>query len=127
VGGYIIDTDFRRRPQRIYGSRIHLIDLQSQKELLTFECHPVEKKSNREKGTKKILDCMFVQSWRYLTAVTGNNLLLWDTERGSLQVSLPLQAPIKKAKLSLSVQNDSSYLVVNTGRKQIAYRIIRRK
>jgi len=127
VGGYIIDTDFRRRPQRIYGSRIHLIDLKTQKELMTFECHPVEKKSNREKGTRKILDCMFVQNWRYLSAVTGNNLLLWDTERGSLQVSLPLQKPVKKAKLSLSLQNDGSYLVINTGRKQMAYRIVRRK
>ena len=127
VGGYIIDTDFRRRPQRIYGSRIHLIDLQAQKELMTFECHPVEKKSNREKGTKKILDCMFVQNWRYLTAVTGNNLLLWDTERGNLQVSLPLQAPIKKAKLSLSIENDSSYLIIETNRKRLAYRIIRKK
>ena len=127
VGGYIIDTDFRRRPQRIYGSRIHLIDIHAQKEILTFECHPVEKKSNREKGTKKILDCMFIQSWRYLSAVTGNNLLLWDTERGILQASLPLQSPIKKAKLSLSIKNESTYLVIETGRKQIAYRIVRKK
>lgn len=127
VGGYIIDTDFKRRPQRLYGSRIHLIDIHGQKEIVTFECHPVEKKSNREKGTKKILACMFVQNWRYLAAVTGNNLLLWDTERGILQASLPLQSPIKKAKLSLSIKNESTYLVIETGRKQIAYRIVRKK
>jgi len=127
VGGYIIDTDFRRRPQRLYGSRIHIIDLDSKKEINVFECHPVEKKTSREKGTKKILDCMFVQNWRYLSAVTGNSLFLWDTERGNLQVSLLLSKPIKKAKLYLSQDNDQSYLVVDTGRKRIAYRIVRKK
>lgn len=127
VGGYIIDTDFRRRPQRLYGSRIHLIDLESKKEINVFECHPVEKKTSREKGTKKILDCMFVQTWRYLSAVTGNSLFLWDTERGILLASLYLAKPIKKAKLFLSQEGGQNYLVVDTGRKQLAYRIIRKK
>ena len=127
VGGYIVDTDFRRRPQRLFGSRIHLIDIHAKKEILTFECHPVEKKTSSEKGTKKILDCMFIQSWRYLSAVTGNNLLLWDTERGILQASLPLQMPIKSAELSISSKDDSSYLVIDTGRQQMAYRIVIKK
>jgi len=127
VGGYIIDTDFRRRPQRLYGSRIHLIDLESRKEINNFECHPVEKKTSREKGTKKILDCMFVQNWRYLSAVTGNRLFLWDTERGNLLASLDLTKPIKKAKLFLSQEDGQNYLVVDTGRKAFAYRIIRKK
>jgi len=127
VGGYIIDTDFRRRPQRLYGSRIHLIDMESKKEINIFDCHPVEKKTSREKGTKKILDCMFVQNWRYLSAVTGNNLFLWDTERGTLLDSVTLAKPIKKAKLFLGQNNDQNYLVVDTGRKQLAYRIIRKK
>ncbi len=99
----------------------------SEKEILTFECHPVEKKTGSEKGTKKILDCMFIQSWRYLSAVTGNNLLLWDTERGILQASLPLQMPIKSAELSISSKDDSSYLVIETGRKKMAYRIVIKK
>ena len=127
VGGYVIDTDMRRRPQRLYGSRIHLIDLQTQKEILTFECHPVEKKSSREKGTKKILDCMFVQSWRYLSAVTGNSLFLWDTERGSLQAAVPLPSPIKKAELSLGTSGQRSFLIMTMGRKQAAYEIVRKK
>jgi hypothetical protein len=127
VGGYIIDTDFRRRPQRLYGSRIHLIDLESKKEINVFECHPVEKKTSREKGTKKILDCMFVKNWRYLAAVTGNSLFLWDTERGVLLTSLYLIKPIKKAKLFLSQEDGQNYLVVDTGRKQLAYKLIRKK
>lgn len=127
VGGYIIDTDFRRRPQRLYGSRIHLIDIHAKKEITTFDCHAVEKKSNREKGTYQILDCMFVQNWRYLSAVTGNNLFLWDTERGSLQASVALQKPIKSVTLSLHSENDKNYLVLDTGLKQIAYQIVRKK
>ena len=127
VGGYIIDTDFRRRPQRLYGSRIHIIDLESKKEINVFECHPVEKKTRREKGTKKILDCMFVQNWRYLAAVTGSSLFLWDTERGALLASLYLAKPIKKATLYLSQGDDQNYLIIDSGRKQLAYKIIRKK
>jgi hypothetical protein len=125
VGGYIIDTDFRRRPQRLYGSRVHLIDLQTRKEISTFECHPVEKKSRREKGTKKILDCMFVLNWRYLSAITGNQIFLWDTERGTLQSAVFLDSPLKKADLSLGRTDDASFLVIHSGRKQIAYEIVR--
>jgi hypothetical protein len=125
VGGYIIDTDFRRRPQRLFGSRIHLIDLQTQKEISTFECHPVEKKPSREKGTKKILDCMFVLNWRYLSAVTGNKIFLWDTERGNLQSAVFLNSPIKTAELRLGQTDDAGFLLIQSGRKQIAYQIVR--
>jgi len=128
VGGYIIDTDFRRRPPRLYGSRIHLIDLQSNQEILAFTCHPVEKKASEEKGTRRILDCMFVSNWRYLSAITGNNLFLWDTERGSLQTSVPLHRPLKKAELRLGKSEDGSYLiVVQAGKKQLNYKIVRKK
>jgi hypothetical protein len=126
VGGYIIDTDFRRRPQRLYGSRIHLIDLAANQEISTFECHAVEKKSNREKGTQQILDCMFVLNWRYLSAVTGNKLFLWDTERGTMQADIALDSPLKKAQLRLGRVSDKSFLVIQSGKKQIAYQIVRR-
>ena len=125
VGGYIIDTDFRRRPQRLYGSRIHLIDLQAQMEISTFECHPVEKKPSREKGTKAILHCMFVRNWRYLSALTGNTIFLWDTERGNLQSAVPLDSPLEKAELSLGQAGDASFLVIQSGGKRIAYQIVR--
>ena len=125
VGGYIIDTDFRRRPQRLYGSRIHLIDLQAQREISTFECHPVEKKTSRQKGTQKILDCMFVLNWRYLAAVTGNQIFLWDTERGNLQSAVFLGSPLKKAELRLGRADKASFLIIQSGRNQIAYQIVR--
>jgi len=126
VAGYIVDTDFRRRPQRLYGSRMHLIDLESKQELMVFNCHAVEKSARDEKGTKQILDCMFVLNWRYLSAVTGNRLFLWDTERGLLQASILLPAPVKKAALHLAHDQDTHYLVVQSGRGQAAYAIARK-
>lgn len=127
VAGYIIDTDFRRRPQRLYGSRIHLIDLRTNQELMSFYCHTVEKKKRGEKGTRKILDCMFILNWRYLLAITGNKLFLWDTERGQLQSSIRMKSSLKSAILGLYQNANGSFIIVNPGKKQIAYRIIRKK
>ena len=46
-------------------------------------------------------DCLVVHSWRYLAAVTGDVLSLWDTERG-LQLSEVL-LPFGTDKASLEV------------------------
>ena len=127
VGGYIVDTDFRRRPQRLYGSRVHLIDVTAGQEILALDCHTVEKKAGHEKGTRKILDCMFVLNWRYLSAVTGNEIFLWDTERGRLMASARLTKPLKKAQLALGRTSEESFLFINSGKKQLAYKIIRKK
>jgi len=127
VGGYIVDTDFRRKPQRLYGSRVHLIDVNAGQEILALDCHTVEKKAGHEKGTRKILDCMFVLNWRYLSAVTGNEVFLWDTERGRLMASARLTKPLKKAQLGLGRTSEASYLVIRSGSKQIAYKIVRKK
>ena len=127
VGGYIVDTDFRRKPQRLYGSRVHLIDVKAGQEILALDCHTVEKKAGHEKGTRKILDCMFVHNWRYLSAVTGNELFLWDTERGRLMASAILTKPLKKATLGLGQTAEGSFLVIRSGSKQLAYKIIRKK
>jgi hypothetical protein len=127
VGGYIVDTDFRRKPQRLYGSRVHLIDVQAGREILALDCHTVEKKAGHEKGTRKILDCMFVLNWRYLSAVTGNEVFLWDTERGRLMASARLTKPLKKAQLGLGTTSEASYLIIRSGNKQIAYKIVRKK
>ena len=97
------------------------------KEILALDCHTVEKKASHEKGTRKILDCMFVHNWRYLSAVTGNELFLWDTERGRLMGSAILTKPLKKAALGLGRTPEGSYLVIRSGSKQLAYKIIRKK
>jgi hypothetical protein len=127
VGGYIVDTDFKRKPQRLYGSRVHLIDVKAGQEILALDCHTVEKKAAHEKGTRKILDCMFVHNWRYLAAVTGNELFLWDTERGRRMASAILTKPLKKATLGLGRTEEGGYLVIGAGRQQTAYKIVRQQ
>ena len=125
VAGYIIDTDFRRRPQRLYGSRIHLIDTRQKRRIQVFDCFDVEKKQPGEMGERKILDCMFVSSWRYLTAVSGGKLFFWDTERGKLLADPVLKSALKSAHLGLARSADGTYLVVDSGQQKFAYRIVR--
>ena len=127
VGGYIVDTDFRRKPQRLYGSRVHLIDVKAGQEILALDCHTVEKKAGHEKGTRKILDCMFVHNWRYLSAVTGNEVFLWDTERGRLMASAILTKPLKKARWGWVETSEGKLPCHSLGSKQLAYKISRKK
>jgi len=125
VAGYIIDTDFRRRPPRLYGSRIHLIDTREKREIQVLECFGVEKKRAGEAGSREIQDCMFVSSWRYLAAVSGGKLFFWDTERGRLMADPWLKRPVKKPRLGLARGNGGLLLVVDAGRHKAAYRIVR--
>ncbi|MBW2671575.1 MAG: hypothetical protein JRD87_17235, partial [Deltaproteobacteria bacterium] len=68
-----------------------------------------------------------VLNWRYLAAVTGNALFLWDTERGRLMASTRLEKPLNKAELGLGRGPEGSYLVIRSGKKQAAYAITRKK
>jgi len=124
VAGYIVDTDFHRRPPRVYGSRMHVVDPKTQREIAVLDCHPVGKKSG-ERGTREILDCMFLKNWRYLAAVTGNSLFLWDTERGRLMSSVALKSAPKSAALAFARSGAESFLVLRQGKKTEAYRITR--
>ncbi len=126
LGGYIVDTDFHRQPPRFYGSRVHLVDLESNRELMTFDCHPVGKKDPGEKGDRKILACAFVASWRYLAAVTGSSLFFWDTERGQLMTKIDLPNGIASGTLGLASDGTANYLVVKeSGRRQHVFKIAR--
>ncbi|HEU5282612.1 MAG TPA: hypothetical protein VFU53_02265, partial [Burkholderiales bacterium] len=84
-----------------FGSRVHLVDLAQQREITAFETRKLGRKPKEHRGTSQVLDCMFVHSWRYLAAVTGDVLSLWDTERG-LQLSESL-LPFGTEEASLEV------------------------
>jgi len=114
VAGHLIDIDRHRRPMRLEGSRIHLIDLKEKRQRNIFECAPVKKKRN-ERGTKKVLDTVFLSSWRFLAACTGNHIHLWDTERGKEICKKNLAAPIKEGRLVLAKDAKDAYLVVFSG------------
>ena len=128
VAGYIIDTDFMRRPQRLYGSRVHLVDVKQRREITVMECHPVEKRESRHKGSREVLDTRFLLNWRHVSAVTGNTLFLWDTERGLLMAETDLPKAIKSATLHFAKGPQGSFLVVDGGRRQTyTYRITRQQ
>ena len=50
-----------------------------------------------------------------------------DTERGRLMASARLTKPLKKAQLGLGTTSEASYLVIRSGNKQIAYKIVRKR
>ncbi len=125
VGGYIRDTDHRRRPSRLYGSRVHVMDIKTGKTIHIFECSPVEKKGRDERGTKRVLDVAFVASWRYLAAVTGNHVILWDTETGEELGRSPHAEPLKSGRICLMRDTAGARLTVGSGTKVVAYPIIR--
>lgn len=123
VGGYIRETGMGMR--RSYQSMIHLVDLGAKKETGVFES--TTKKKKGKSGLVKLLDCMFINNWRYLTAVTGLELFLWDTERGKLMSSIRLDKGIKKASLAFNRYNDKDYVSINTGNNVVSYEIVRKR
>lgn len=125
VAGYIIDTNFHRHPQRLYGSRVHLIDIEAGRPLNVLDCHTVGMKQPVEQGNRDVLACGFIGSWRYLAAVTGSALFFWDTERGQLMTRIDLPQGLRRAELQLAEEGGATYLIVQDRRHQFAFKIVR--
>jgi len=122
VGGYIRETSSGMR--RSYSSKIHLVDLTENREVGEFDS--TTNKKHGIDGSVKLLDCMFIGSWRYLAAVTGLELFLWDTERGVLMSSARLDKGLEDARLTYTRYNNEDYLsIVNNGEPS-HYKIIRK-
>lgn len=123
VGGYIADTDWHRRPERLYGSRLHVVDVATRQTLLQFECSPVEMKTRDEPNTKKILVGMFVGGWRYLCAATGNHVFMWDVETGRNVAKLPLSG--EPTGMAYVAGADGNGIALRTARGDWLCRIVR--
>lgn len=123
VGGYIRETSGGMK--RSYYSKIHLVDLGDKKETGSFDSNTIKKKGI--KGKVKLLDCLFINNWRYLVAVTGLELFLWDTERGKLMSSIRLDAGLKRAVLAYTQHNNNDYVSVLTDDNTVHYQISRQK
>jgi hypothetical protein len=123
VAGYIRDTDFRRRPNRLYGSRMHVVDTEAKSALLVLECSPVEIKPREEPNTKQILTAAFVADWRYLCAATGNHVFLWNTETGKLIARLPLSA--EPSGMAFKTDESGTSVFLQTRKDVLQYRIER--
>lgn len=126
VGGYIRQTSLLGgRPKRVYGSRMHVLDTVAMKEVIALETAPVAERTREEKGGSKIIDCMFVSNWRYLSAVTNSKLFLWDTERGVVLNELYFDEEVTNATLEYGKYAGQDYLAVVSGNKKRVYQIVR--
>lgn len=126
AGGYIKSTS---GGHRTYSSLLHIVDLADNKEVLTFEPNSDEKFQNKRKlGTTKILSCFFINSWRYVAALTGDYLILYDTERGIEMSARRLPKGIKKGNLGLVAGDlNNINLIVQSKKNQWAFRIDRKR
>ena len=109
--------------QKHYGSRVHLVDLAQKNEFTAFDTRVLGRKPREHRGTSQVLDCLFVHSWRYLAAVTGDVLSLWDTERGLNLSEVLLPFGTEEAQLQVLRAGDSHYLRVQAGEQQATYKI----
>jgi hypothetical protein len=123
VGGYIRETSSGMR--RSYASKIHLVDLTGNKEIGEFDSTTSKKKGID--GSVRLLDCLFIGSWRYLAAVTGLELFLWDTERGILMSSRRLDKGLEQAGLSYARYNNQDYISILSNVGQSHYQIVRKQ
>jgi len=111
--------------EREFGSRVHLVDLGQQREITVFQTQEVGRKAREQRGSSEVLDCLFVHSWRYLAAVTGDLLSLWDTERGLQLSEVLLPFGTDQASLEVLRAGEAYFLRVKgeEDRQQAVYRI----
>lgn len=113
LGTYITQTS-RRSMSRSYGARLHLVDLEHQKAVLEFPIHEIGKRGAGENGPSKVLDCVFVGSWRYVAAATGNKLVFYDTERGLLLSEVALGEGPETLRLVHVRRGSEDFLVLSS-------------
>lgn len=121
IGGYLRKT----QGGRLYGSKIHVLDREAKKEVITFETAPVATRKAEEKGGAKILDCIFISNWRYLAAITNSKLFLWDVERGAVMSELFLDAAADQAVLEYGKAGDKDLLAIVQNNNRTTYQISR--
>lgn len=106
AAGVRVRTQFRMNLS--WHSTMRIFDVSENKRVLEFE---VDK--GLRHGTTQILDCMFINNWRYLVAITGNTLVMWDIARGSVisRIDLPDRS-LKSASLAYYRTKAGWFLVV---------------
>lgn len=107
-----------------FGSRVHLVDLAQSREITAFETRALGRKPKEHRGSSAVLDCLFVHSWRYLAAVTGDVLSLWDTERGLQLTEILLPFGTEEAALDVLRAGEAYFLRVKAGEQQALYKIV---
>lgn len=124
VGTYIMSTSFNfGRPTRSYASALHIVDEDARSEVEQFD---VSIKDPRyQKGGSKITDCRFLQTWRYVAAVSQSHLIFADTERGVELGRVYFEDPFDAPSLMHLRSGGNDYLVVIEGARRLYYQIVR--
>lgn len=124
VGTYLMRTAFNfGRPTRSYASYLHVVDAGAGAEVERFEVSVKDPRYQR--GGSRITDCLFVQSWRYVAAVSQSHLLFADTERGVELGRVYFEEPFNSPQLAHLHGKDGDYLVVVEGARRLSYQIVR--
>jgi hypothetical protein len=124
IGTYIMKTEFNfGKPKRSYASALHVVDADSKNEVERFD---VSIKDPRyQKGGSKITDCRFMQTWRYVAAVSQSHLIFADTERGVELGRVYFEEPFGKPSLMHLRSGGSDYLTVTEGSRRMYFQIVR--
>ena len=124
VGTYIISTSFNfGRPTRSFASALHVVDVDAKKEVEHFDVSI--KDSRYQKGESKITDCRFLQTWRYVAAVSQSHLIFADTERGVELGRIYFEDSFKNPKLVHLRVGENDYLAVTEDSRRLYYQIVR--
>ena len=124
VGTYIMSTSFDfGRLSRTYASALHIVDEDARNEVEHFD---VSIKDPRyQKGGSKITDCRFLQTWRYVAAVSQSHLIFADTERGVELGRVYFDDPFDAPSLMHLRSGGNDYLAVIEGARRLYYQIVR--
>lgn len=124
VGTYIMSTSFNfGRPTRAYASALHVVDVDAKSEVERFDVSI--KDSRYQSGGSKITDCRFLQTWRYVAAVSQSHLIFADTERGVELGRIYFDDPFKKPELVHLRAGGNDYLAVSEGERRLYFQIVR--
>ena len=120
-------SELNRKRRKVYGSKLHVVDTTQQREIYSFVTNEVGLKDKKHRGDSAVLDCLFLGSWRYLAATTGDVLSLWDTERGVAMAEVLLPDGLDEARLEFLRDGTGDFVNVRTGKRDDgwAYRIVR--
>jgi hypothetical protein len=124
VGTYIMSTSFNfGKPTRAFASALHIVDVDATSEVEHFDVSI--KDSRYQKGGSKITDCRFLQTWRYVAAVSQSHLIFADTERGIELGRIYFDDAFNNPSLVHLRSGTDDYLAVSEGDRHLYFQIVR--
>lgn len=102
VASYVRDTNLRagRRHSRVYAGIVYAMQAGAS-EAKALECYPPAPKAGEEKSSRHIRDVLFLRrNERFLVALAGDHLFLWDVDLGVLLQKELLAKSLKSSELA---------------------------